>query len=235
VKPPILSERDIEARAGEILGEYTRRTGKAIAVPVPIEKVLLQVLDIGVEWEPIPPRGERQIVSKFVQPTRSVGPRIVLNKNLLDSTFAECPGLEQTAVAHETGHALFHLERGRPYQLDLALDLCDDFVSDAESFTSRLARALERVGPLGDDWWREWQAHTFMRYSLMPRVLLEPLLTDGSYRTWPGLYSLRDRLNVTISALRVHLAKLGIVRVDSEGRIHDLTPHASGQRELTFK
>ena len=85
MKPPILSERDIEARAGEILGEYSHGTSKAITAP--IEKVLLQVLDIGVEWEPIVPRGERQIVSKFVQPTFGIPGRIVLNNALLETIF----------------------------------------------------------------------------------------------------------------------------------------------------
>lgn len=234
MKPPILSERQIEERAGEMLAEYTHRTGKVVTIPVPVEKVLHQVLDIGVEWDPIPPRGGRQIISKFVQPTCGVPARIVLNESLLDSTFAECPGLQRTAIAHETGHAAFHLEPSRLYQLDLEFDLSDGFVSDSDSLTSRLARALERVGPLGDDWWREWQAHTFMRYALMPHFLLQPLLGDGCYLTWRGLYGLRERLDVTISALCVHLDKLGIARVDSERRIHDLTPHRSDQRELTL-
>lgn len=121
-----------------------------------------------MEWELIAPRGERLIVSKLVQPSFGLPGRMVLNNVLLETTFDQRPGLERTATAHEVGRAVFHVEPGRLHQLSLALDLSEDFLRDPDSLTSRLARALERVGTQGDDWWREWQAHTFMRFSCVP-------------------------------------------------------------------
>ena len=233
MKPPILYERDIERRAEEVLTAYEHRTGKPIQPPVPIEKVALQVLDLPLEWDPLPLlAGGRAAVSKLRQPRFGIPATIVLNADLAETMFRECPGLEQTAVGHECGHGAFHLDRGRVHQLDLGFDTEGDFVSDAASLDNPLDEVIGRRGPVADDWWREWQAHTFMRFVLMPRRLLLPQLAEGGYRNWRGrngLYDLRDCFGVTISALTVHLAKLRIARVDKEGHIHDLAPLARGQ------
>jgi len=233
MKPPILSETDIEQRALDILAAYEQRTGKTIVLPVPIEKVSLQVLDLPVEYDVLPALpGDRAIVSKLRQPRFGLPATIVLNSDLTETLFSESPGLENTAIAHEAGHGLFHLDRGRVQQLDLGFGTGDDFVSDAVNLDDPFTEVLGRRGPVGDDWWREWQAHTFMRYVLMPRRLLLPLIAEGGYRSWRGrngLYELRDRCGVTISALIVHLHKLGIARVDQDRRIHDLASLAQGQ------
>jgi hypothetical protein len=90
-------------------------------------------------------------------------------------------------------------------------------------------------GPSGDDYWREWQAFTFMRHILMPRTLIQPMLVGDRFLHWSGpggLYDLRDRLEVTISALVVHLNKLGFIEVDANRQIHDRRAMAVGQRSL---
>lgn len=236
MKPPFLSAAQIELKADEILAAYTEQTGKSITLPVPIEKVAHQVLDLAVEWASLPMLPGREPVSKLVQPMLGVPARILLNEELLDSTFSTCPGLEQTAIAHEAGHGVYHLDRGRLYQLDLGLGSAGDFVSEQDSFTTKLAEALGRRGPVGDDWWREWQAHTFMRNILMPRRLLLPLLEGRRYLSWTGpggLYDVREQCGVTISALVVHLEKLGYISVDDRRQIHDLNPLARGQCALS--
>lgn len=232
MKPPILSERDIEERARDVLYEFVECTGKALEAPVPIERVVDEVLDIPILWEPIPLHGPLQIVSKLTQPTIDSPARITLNESLLQSTFRSFPGLDRTALAHEAGHAVFHLQTGLSQQLTLGFDLPATFVSQAEAFTDRLDDVLKHVGPQGDDWWREWQAHTFMRFILMPRSLLLPTLDEVDLRTWRGMYDLRDRFGVTISALVVHLTRLKIVDVDAQKRIHDASPSARGQTPL---
>jgi hypothetical protein len=241
MKPEYLSCDDVEARAEQVLVAYERQSRRPLSYPVPIDRVIDQILDIPILWEPIPQKNGREIVSKITQPTLEAPPRIVLNQDLLSTKFAECPGLENTALAHEAGHASFHLDHGRKQQLGLfAAEDDDAFVSASSALTDGLAEALEAHalaarGPIGDDWWREWQAHTFMRFVLMPRRLLLPLIAEGGYRDWRGpngLYDLRDRFNVTISALVVHLNKLGCIRIDNQGRIHDLSPLTTGQHAL---
>lgn len=235
MKPAYLSTEHIEARANDFLAEYTRRTGKPVTLPVPIEKIVFQVFDIPIEWEPISARDGRAIVSKFVQPTLTTPARIILNEDLLATKFRECPGLEQTAMGHEAGHADLHCEPSRAQQLALMLPLASPALdSEAADFAdhSRFARALLQLGPMGDDWWREWQAHTFMRFALMPPRLLLPLVEKQHSLTWPFLFDLRAYCEVTISALVVHLEKLRILKVDERRKIHDLRVQRRGQAAL---
>lgn len=235
MKPAYLSEADIELRADQILLDYERQTGRQLVLPVPIERVIDQVLDIPIEWQPIPVSADRVIVSKLIQPSLGVPSRIVLNENLLSRHFRDYPGLEQTALGHEAGHAVFHLEAGRIQQLRLDLTIGDEsanFTSEADSLTTGLAAALAMRGPDGDDWWREWQAHTFMRFVLMPRRLLVPLLVDYHLGRWSELYRLRGQCEVTISALVVHLTRLGYIRVDQQRVIHEQTARGRGQQDL---
>lgn len=232
MKVPYLSEQQIEARANEVLAAYGRVSKAPVSLPVPIEKIAHAVLDLSVEWTPLASLPGRQAVSKVVQPTLGVPAHIILNSDLLETTFRECPGLEQTAIGHEAGHGVFHLDRGRVHQLDLGLELGEEFVSDTASLTDKLGEMLGQFDPDGDAWWREWQAHTFMRYVLMPQWLLLPLLDDGGYERSTGrggLYDLQARCKVTISALVVHLSKLGYISVNDRKEIHVLSPLAKGQ------
>ncbi len=229
MRVPILSERDIEERAAEILADYSRKTGRTITFPIPIERMIDVTFDIPILWEHIPTRGTQLIVSKITQPMFNLPSRIVLNEDLRDTVFRKYPGLEQTALAHEAGHSLFHIDHSLVKQLGFESMYCHEFLTEASMLTNPLDEIRSQLGPIGDDWWREWQAHTFMRYLLMPQALLQPFVEEGQHLTWPGLYALRDRLQVTISALVVHLQKLEIIRIDDGRRIHDLTSQTRGQ------
>jgi hypothetical protein len=106
---PDLSEREIEARANEVLAQYERESGKPVSAPLPIERVAHRLLGLPVSWVSLPPLPGRCSVSKFAQPELGVPARIILNLDELDGAFAECPGLERTAIGHEAGHGVFHL------------------------------------------------------------------------------------------------------------------------------
>ena len=238
MKPAYLSAGDIEEHAEQVLAEYARRSGQPVACPIPIDRIVDRVFDLPVLWEAIPPSRGMIHPSKLVQPSLGSPAHIVLNAALIASAFRDHPGLERTALAHEAGHAAFHLERGGTQQLGLGLSVPAvgaAFASNLGDLTDVFDLALAMRGPVGDDWWREWQAHTFMRFVLMPRRLLLPLLESGGYRRWTGsggLYDLRDKFDVTITALVVHLAKLRYVRIDDRRVIHDVTSEAGGQHSL---
>lgn len=238
MKPAYLFERDIEQRAAYVLGQYERQTGTVVQQPVPIEQIVDVTLDIPILWEPIPAVRGSQPAGKFVQPTIIKPPCIVLNEDLLDTVFATTPGFERTTLAHEAGHAVLHREPHRSQQLDLGLVLDEpvrEIVSTVADLESGLERARAMRGPAGDDYWREWQAFTFMRHILMPRALIQSMLVGDRFLHWTGpggLYDLRDRLGVTISSLVVHLSKLGFIQVDENRQIHDRRALACGQRSL---
>ena len=238
MKPDFLSERDIEQRASSVLSRYARQTGTVVGVPVPIDQIVDVTLDVPILWESIPAVRGGQPAGKFVQPTLTKPACIVLNEDLLGTMFATTPGFERTTLAHEAGHAVLHNESNRSQQLGLGLMLDEpthEIVSTVADLESGLQRAIELRGPVGDDYWREWQAFTFMRYILMPLPLIQSMLIGNRFLYWSGpdsLYELRDRLGVTISALVVHLSKLGLIDVDERRQIHDRRASAVGQRSL---
>jgi hypothetical protein len=239
MKPAFLSEQDIEQRAASVLRQYERQTGTVVQEPVPIDDIVDVTLDVPILWRSIPAVRGSQPAGKFVQPTLGKPACIVLNEDLLDTVFAATPGFEHTTLAHEAGHAVLHREPHRSQQLDLGLVLVEptrEIVSTVSDLEGGLQRAIALRGPAGDDYWREWQAFTFMRYILMPRPLIQSLLIGNRFLNWSGpgsLYDLRDRFGVTISALVMHLSKLGFIEVDEHRRIHDRRASAVGQRSLT--
>ena len=238
MKLAFLSERDIEQRAASVLNQFERQTGTLVEAPVPIERIVDETLDVPILWESIPSVRGSQPAGKFVQPTLSKPACIVLNEDLLDTVFATTPGFERTTLAHEAGHAVLHRESHRSQQLDLGLVVDEpvrEIVSTVADLESGLERARAMRGPAGDDYWHEWQAFTFMRHILMPRALVQPMLVGDRFLHWSGpdsLYDLRDRLDVTISALVVHLSKLGFIEVDENRRIHDRRSLTVNQRSL---
>lgn len=230
-RPRVLSVADVETHASDLLAEYSRRTGKPVRLPVPIELIIEHALDLDIAWEPLLERDGHDIASKIEEPSYGTPCRIVMNDDYVTTEFQEHPGLIETALAHEAGHGHLHIDHGQIYQMALAFPDTCAFSTRAESLTSGLSEALRRRGPVGDVWWREWQAHTFMRFVLMPRALLLPAMEETGYHTWDQLYDLRARCTVTISALVVHMEKLRFIRVEGR-RIYDIAAQPSRQPVL---
>jgi Zn-dependent peptidase ImmA (M78 family) len=116
---------------------------------------------------------------------------IRLNERRL-SHFEQYPGTYEFTLAHEIGHYLLHL------------------TGQEQLYRFRPA-TWER---------REWQAEQFASYLLLPSHLLLPAIEGLNLQSWPDLYRLRDRFNVSITALRIRLEKLGYLFVAENGRIY---------------
>jgi len=230
-RPRALSVADVESHASELLAGYEHRTGNSVQLPMPIELIIEHALDIDIAWEPLLLRDGHDIASKIEEPSYGMPCRIVMNEDYVPTKFQEHAGLIETAMAHEAGHCRLHIDHGQIHQMALAFPNTSVFTTRAESLTNGLSEAVRRRGPVGDDWWREWQAHTFMRFVLMPRALLLPAMAETGYRTWEQLYDLRARCTVTISALVVHLEKLEIIRIEGR-RIYDVAAQPSRQPVL---
>lgn len=63
----------------------------------------------------------------------------------------------------------------------------------------------------------------------MPRGMIRGLVAESRPTRWPELYRLAERFPVTISALRVRLEQLGLLRVAADGRIYPSRGEAAGQ------
>lgn len=216
MRPPVLSTAQIEAAADALLAAYAGWRGQPVLPPVPVEHLLEAYFQLPLLYEPIPPKGNYVIVSKITQPASGHPAEVTVNADLLDTLLAEHPGLERTALAHELGHHRFHLDHGQGHQL--AFDRHAAAPADGPATLDVIGAPERRGARQADDWWREWQACTFARYLLLPRSLLLPRVADLDLCAWPTLYRLRDEFGVTISALRLHLEKLGYIRL-VDGRL----------------
>jgi len=66
----------------------------------------------------------------------------------------------------------------------------------------------------------------------MPYELLKPAIETLGQVKWRGLYKLADEFDVTISAMRIRLERLGIGYVDASGILHSSRAEANGQIRL---
>jgi hypothetical protein len=207
--------RSIEATADRLLNQYQIATGRTLRLPVDASLVLDVVLGDQLQsplWEPIPEPANVMVLACLIPEKR----RIVLNESrraLLD----ERPGLLNTTVAHEMGHWLLHVDRSQigAAQLTGLVSTVDFQVSTPSTGTQQ-----------------EREAHQFMSRLLMPRDLFVACAQATELTGWPGMYQLRKKVEVTITALRIRLQELGLAYVDDDGKFHRSRTEAQGQLRL---
>src|SRR5262249_10249572 len=79
--------------------EYEAKAGVPVKLPVPIEKIVEQVLGLDFEWDVIEEQPGEQILGGLVVAER----KIILNEKHL-ALFKEKPGLQRSTIGHEAGH-----------------------------------------------------------------------------------------------------------------------------------
>lgn len=189
---PYLSDSDLEALAGELLERYAWEIEPIATPPVPIEKIADFLLELNIEWLPIPDTDEAPILAYLNPDSRTIR----LNEHRL-GLFEQYPGVYEYTLAHEIGH----------YQLHLI----DEALPDQ--------RYLCRYKQAGQDR-REWQAERFASWLLMPAHLMEPALAGVNLYRWSELYRLRDKFQVSITALRIRLEAMGRLYVTPDGQLY---------------
>lgn len=209
LKGRFLRKETIEERADLLLDRYAQFSGRRIEIPVPVERIAEDCLDLISLWEPIQSKNGRQALAKLKPMER----RVIFNETYL-SLFGGTPGLERTTLGHEIGHWELHFDKSLLKQPGLpGFGEVDSYVTYKDG-----AKTPE-----------EWQAHAFMGYLLMPRSLLLPLIRGKDLLNWHELYQLRDQLQVTISALTVRLQALNLVYVLDNGDLVESKEVHNGQ------
>ena len=208
-----LSDPQLEGMATRLLLRYDSLYGAVSSPPVPVERILEDVLDLSILWDDISEHPHQSILAALEPGSKTV----VFNESrrmLLTDT----PGLYYTVLAHEAGHWEVHVDHGHLAQRPLP-NLGRDF------------SCLYRSSGPGQDL-REVQAHRFMGFLLMPSNLLMEATRDVDLLSWPTLYGLRDRLQVTITALKVRLERLGLLYVTEDGELYPSRQEYEGQMRL---
>ncbi len=208
-----LSDDQLEEKAYRLLARYESNYGVVSSPPVPVERILEDVLDLYVLWEPVPECTGQSVLATLEPDSRTV----VFNearRRLIDET----RGLYNTILAHEAGHWELHVDQGLLAQRPLP------------HFDAGFSCLYRSSGPGQEA--REVQAHKFMAFLLMPSPLLSEAIRDVDLCSWPVLYRLRDRFQVTISALKIKLERLGLLYVAADGQLYPSRQEFEGQRRL---
>lgn len=202
----------LENRAQKLLYEALNPINETLPIPIPIERIAEQFLDLRLLWEPIPePRG-KTILAKLTPSER----RITFNENRTEF-FDNTPFLYNTVLAHEIGHWELHAERGTFAQ---------------QPFLITFEKQKNLV--VGDNYWDEKNADRFMSCILMPKQMLTAAVAVKPPRNFRDLYQLRKRFAVTITALKIRLEDLNLLYIDCNGRFYRNKEEATGQLSLPF-
>jgi len=208
--------------------------------PIPIETVVLQILDLAVAWDELPEDDGIQILGGLSAAQK----KIVLNEKHRD-LFETIQGLMRSTIGHEAGHWEYDVDKnaiGHPFLLGF------------EPKGAFLQRSSRKYGSLsvfrGDiniidktkaafDLLNKYddpdQARIVNRFAAalsMPKYLLKEAVKSMNILSWPGLYKLRNQFDVSITALKVRLEQLGYNYVDENGQIHRSKLEAHGQGAL---
>ena len=92
------TDETLEGLALGLLGRYEREFGALAAPPVPVERIVENVLDLRILWEPIDEGPDEHILAELVPESRTV----VFNERrhlIIEQT----PGLYNTILGHEAG------------------------------------------------------------------------------------------------------------------------------------
>jgi len=208
-----LSDSQLEGTATRLLSRYDSLYGAISTPPVPVERMLEDVLDLSILWDDISEPPSQSILAAL-----DPGSKTVVFNESRRTLITDTPGLYYTVLAHEAGHWEVHVNHGQLAQQPLP-NLGRDF------------SCLYRSGGPGQDL-REVQAHRFMGFLLMPSELLMEAIEGVDLLSWPTLYRLRDKFQVTISALKVRLEKLGLLYVTEEGDLYPSRQEYAGQLRL---
>ena len=208
------ADAEIERRANRLLGRYEVRSGPISSPPIPVERILEDVLDLGILWDTIPEEPGQSILAGLDPNNRTV----VFESRL--ALIEETPGLYNTVLGHEAGHWEAHVD---PALLDQ---------TPLPHFGREFGCLFRQSGPGQDP--RERQAHKFMGYLLMPASLLLESIQGVDLLNWPNLYRLRDLFQVTITALTVRLTRLNLLYVSDDKQLYPSRQEYDGQMRLAF-
>jgi len=212
----------VEQLAWRTLILLRRELGAPLRLPVDVDLIGELVCGLRWDWDVIPEPPGRRIWAGLFPRER----RVVMNERHL-ALYRQNEGLERFTKAHEVGHWICHVQGGTAVlRAGRAVDpRCCRLREDSGSFhaerpatalTQHLARSTGGR-PLDQHDWQERHANWFAAALLMPAPLVLSAAGDLDLDRWRDRYALRDRFNVSISALNTRLASLGLAKYVKNG------------------
>lgn len=227
----------IEERAEQRIAELEAVLGRPVEPPVPLETIAEQRLGLDFLWEEI-----EELPGELIYGGLRMEEKLIVLNESRRALFEQKPGLERSTKGHEMGHWDLFGRGDQPGQL-LMFEGDARFVRrSSPAGDVRVMRALIRA-PEGQELLRQIQkraddpdeARAVNRYAAalsMPKRLITEEALKIDRRSWPPLYRLAERFEVSITALRVRLEQLNLLYVDDAGRLYESREQATGQRSL---
>lgn len=213
-EPDFIPDLTLERRALALLKTYERERSQAVRLPVPITKILEYTLKLKVVAIEIEDSPDSMILAR-IDPDYYGVPTIQLNERRL-SHFESYFGTEAFSLAHEGGHWVLHLDRGRSSQPAIP-GLFD--AEPAKPVLCRLLSAKDR---------REFQAERFAAYLLMPEHLIVDLIRGEKLTDWKIIAHLAHDCGVSKTAFRRRLEELNKIGLLPNGAISIPAPPQEG-------
>ncbi|MDA8218153.1 MAG: ImmA/IrrE family metallo-endopeptidase [Dehalococcoidales bacterium] len=195
----------LERRALHLIREYERQRSARVILPVPIEKMIEQTLELQVVWLPIQ-EAPGEIILARIDPAYN-GQRTIQMNEYRQDHFQEFFGTEAYSLAHEAGHWVLHLNRGRSHQQALpGLDISP--IRDP-----MLCRRMNDADR------REFQSERFAAFLLMPEYLMNDAIPNWDLTRWSAIADLARWCGVSKRAMTRRLQELGKIVVRPDGRL----------------
>lgn len=233
----------IEGVTAQRIREYEAKVGVTVALPVPLEQIVEQVLGLDFDWDVIEEQPGEQILGGLNADNR----KILLNEAHTD-LFDEKPGLLRSTIGHEAGHWDLDIDRAKLSQPILpGIDLAPCFVNRHASKSDRLIEVLFTKALQDDRAYKVYRDLTagqdtpevksavdrYQSALLMPKWLIQDAAERYDFTNWPDLYRLAEKAQVNISNLTVRLRRLGLIYLrEGEKTIYRSKDEFTGQGRL---
>jgi hypothetical protein len=223
--------------------QYEAKAGVTVKLPVPIEKIVEQVLGLDFEWDEIEEQPGEQILGGLIAAER----KIVLNEKHLD-LFKEKPGLERSTIGHEAGHWDVDIDRARlnhptfpgfevrPHVVNrhaMKADKVIEILFNRALHDNRAYRLYKKLTEGQDTPEVRSAVDRYQSALLMPAWLIREAEGRFDFLKWPDLYRLAEDAQVNITNLTVRLQRLGMIYLrDGDKKIYRSKEEFTGQGSL---
>lgn len=220
-----LRTKVIDEVTAQRIRQYEQLTDSPVTFPVPVEKIVEQVLGLNFDWDEIEELPGEQILGGLIPEQK----RIVLNSAHLD-LFEEKPGLERSTIGHEAGHWDIDIDRTslhHPMLPGFDLDSCvvKRNLHNSKVLVEVLNRAIH-----DDRFYKLYQQMTagadspevssavdrYQSSLLMPKWLIVEAAENYTLTHWPDLYEFAKQAQVNISNLVTRLRRLDLIFIPED-------------------
>lgn len=227
----------IEERAEQRIVELEKLLGKPVEPPISLELIAEHLLGLDILWEEI-----EELPGELIFGGLRMDQKLIVMNERRRVLFEEKPGLERSTKGHEMGHWDLFGTGDQPGQLVMFEEDARFVRRSTPTGDVRVMQALIKT-PEGQELLRQIQkraddtdeARAVNRYAAalsMPKRLITEEALKIDRRSWPPLYRLAERFEVSITALTVRLKQLNLLYIDENKRLYESIEQATGQKSL---